>query len=88
MEVQFTNKFSRQLDKIKDRKLIDSVSEKVREVIQADELSQITHLKKLKGYKQFYRIRIGDYRIGLKIEKKTFIFSTIAHRKDIYKHFP
>jgi mRNA interferase RelE/StbE len=88
MEVQFTNKFSRQLDKIKDRKLLDSVSEKVREVIQADDLSQITHLRKLKGYKQFYRIRIGDYRIGLKIENKTFIFSTIAHRKDIYKNFP
>jgi len=36
----------------------------------------------LKGYR---RLRVGDYRIVYRIEKKTVIISAIKHRKDIYE---
>ena len=51
-------------------------------------LSQIKNLKKLKGQTKYFRIRSGDYRIGLYIENQVIEFTTIDHRKDIYKHFP
>ena len=35
-----------------------------------------------------YRIRLGDYRIGIEIQKDTIIFTRFLHRKDIYKFFP
>jgi len=53
-----------------------------------DNRRQINQLKKLKGYKQYYRIRIGNYRIGIKIEADTVIFVAIDHRKNIYRIFP
>ncbi len=40
------------------------------------------------GKKNFYRIRIGDYRIGLKVENEDVIFIRVLHRKDVYRHFP
>ncbi|MBX6423476.1 type II toxin-antitoxin system RelE/ParE family toxin [Thermosulfurimonas sp. F29] len=45
-------------------------------------------MKKLKGYKDFYRIRIGDYRIGLQIKENKIIFVRFLHRKEIYRCFP
>ena len=44
----------------------------------------------MKGYKDKYKIRIGDYRIGLTIDKKQklIICQRIAHRREIYQIFP
>jgi mRNA interferase RelE/StbE len=50
--------------------------------------SQIKGLKKLKGYKNAFRIKIGDYRIGIFIERNNVEFARVIHRKDIYKVFP
>ncbi|MDB5226116.1 MAG: hypothetical protein JWN78_309, partial [Bacteroidota bacterium] len=32
-------------------------------------------------------IRIGDYRIGIKVENEVVYFAAFEHRKDIYKSF-
>lgn len=44
-----------------------------------------------KGNKEYYRIRVGGYRIGLKYENgmiKIVTIITIQSRGDIYKKFP
>lgn len=51
-------------------------------------LAQIPNFKKLKGYRNYYKIRFGDYRAGLKFENDTLFFERILHRKDIYKFYP
>lgn len=48
----------------------------------------ISNLKKLKGYKYFYKIRFGDYRAGIRIENNILVFERLLHRKDIYKFYP
>jgi mRNA interferase RelE/StbE len=47
-------------------------------------------LKKLKGSKDHYKIKVGEYRVGLKIDKKerAIEFRRVMHRKDIYRYFP
>lgn len=45
-------------------------------------------LEKLKGYSEYYKIRSGPYRIGIKIEDDVLIFERILHRKEIYRYFP
>ena len=42
----------------------------------------------MKGYRLYYKVRFGSYRIGLKIEKDTVILERALHRKDIYRYFP
>ena len=43
---------------------------------------------KLKGYKDYYKIRFGNYRAGIRLVNNKFIFERILHRKDIYKFYP
>ena len=46
-------------------------------------------IRRLKGYKDYYRIRIGNYRIGLKLDRcDKIIFYRVKSRGDIYKVFP
>lgn len=50
---------------------------------------QTYSLKPLRGFKNYFRIKLGDYRIGFKIRNDDSIeFMRVKHRKDIYKHFP
>lgn len=44
--------------------------------------------EKLQGYKNYYKIRFGNYRVGLHHENNTLTFERVLHRKEIYKLFP
>jgi mRNA interferase RelE/StbE len=54
----------------------------------ADSLALLPNVKSLKGSKDYYRIRVGDYRIGLALDEDTVIFVRFLNRKDIYRYFP
>ena len=45
-------------------------------------------LKKLKGFRNYYRIKIKNFRIGFKKINGEVVFMRVLHRKDIYKNFP
>ena len=53
-----------------------------------DNIFGVFDVKKMKGYKDYYRIRIGEYRIGCKIKGGEIIFYRVKSRDDIYKIFP
>lgn len=88
MKVDFKKSFLKDLKKIKNKSLQNTVYEVIVQVESANNLNQIKNLKKLTGYEVHYRIRIGDYRIGLKFEDEVVYFVVFEHRKDIYKGFP
>lgn len=56
----------------------------------ADSIVNIKQVKPMSGYKDFYRIRFGNYRIGFYHDKKksTITLIAVADRRDIYKQFP
>jgi len=47
-------------------------------------------MEKLSGYEDYYKIRIGNYRIGIEVfrDERIARFSRVLHRKDFYRHFP
>ena len=51
-------------------------------------LNEIPGLKRLRGFRNAYRIRVGDYRIGIISDGKTVTFARVLNRKDIYRFFP
>ncbi len=55
---------------------------------QIEKLSELTSCKKLSGFKNAYRIRMGEYRIGFIIENGTVELIRVLGRKEIYKYFP
>lgn len=64
------------------------VSSVVQSIQEASNLSQISNVKKLAGAPKTYRIRVGDYRIGLYFENETIILARCLPRKDMYRYFP
>lgn len=88
MNVSFLAKFLKDLDKLTVQAVKDDVMAAIQDIEQAQKTTDIQNLKKLKGSKIAYRVRIGDYRIGLFIENNTVEFARVVHRKDIYKLFP
>ncbi|MCB2184417.1 MAG: type II toxin-antitoxin system RelE/ParE family toxin [Desulfobulbaceae bacterium] len=54
----------------------------------ADSIRAINNLKKLKAEGSYFRIRSGNYRIGLSIDGDTITFVRVLHRGEIYRYFP
>ena len=88
MNVVFLDKFGKDLDKIRNEKFLARIATVIEELEQADTLSDVKNLKKMKGYTISYRIRIGSYRLGFYFENDTVELARIVLRKDIYKYFP
>ncbi len=88
MKVDFKKSFLKELKKLKNKSLQNSIYDAIVQVESATSLNQIKNLKKLSGYEFHYRIRVGDYRIGVKFENEVVHFVVFEHRKDIYKGFP
>ena len=88
MKVSFRSSFARDLEHITDKGLLRRVRETIRDVEHAKSIHDLPNLKKLKSSKNYYRVRIGDYRIGLAIEGQTVVFVRFLNRKDIYRYFP
>jgi mRNA interferase RelE/StbE len=88
VKVEFRESFAKDLKGVKDKGLLDRVKELIEAVEKADSLAEISNLKKLKGGGNYFRLRVGDYRVGLTLENDTVIFVRFLNRKDIYKSFP
>lgn len=88
MKVEFRKSFQRDLKKIKDSALLKKIKLAIEEIEQAENIQQINNLKFLKTEPNYYRIRVGDYRIGIYIDDNLVRLVRILHRKEIYKYFP
>ena len=88
MQVKYRESFIKDLKQIKNKQVKKQIEKTIKLVKSASTLSEIPNVKKLRGYKNFYRIRIGNYRIGFYLENNTLVFVRVLHRKDFYKYFP
>jgi mRNA interferase RelE/StbE len=88
MIVQIDRSFEKDIESLKRKKLFGQIFLMIEGVEKSPNIESIIGIKKLKGYKNNYRIRIGDYRAGLIIKGGIVIFTRFLHRKDIYKRFP
>jgi len=88
LKTEFLKQFDKDAENISVQSIRDEVTKAIENIEKAGKRAEIKGLKKLSGYKNAFRIRIGDYRIGIFISKDTVEFARVAHRKDIYKVFP
>ncbi len=88
MKVDFRDSFAKDLKGVKEKGLLNRVREVIEAVEKADSLAELPNLKKLKGGGNYFRVRVGDHRVGVALENDTVIFVRFLNRKDIYKYFP
>ena len=88
MNVQFRSSFLKDVKVLTDKPLKDRIKDAIAQVENARTLQDIGNLKKLRGGKNYYRIRIGQYRIGIIVEGQTVSFIRCPHRREIYRYLP
>jgi mRNA interferase RelE/StbE len=89
MNFEFRKSFEKDLSKIRDESVLQRIQAVIEEIEKAESLGDINNIKKLKSSDgDYYRIRIGDYRIGLTISDDAIVFVRALQRKDIYRYFP
>ena len=87
MNVDYSKDFKKSVKKLSG-KMLDSVRRVVAEVKSAESIKDITDCKKLVGYRNVYRIRIGDYRafftFHIEIVNDTVFFRYLVPRGEAY----
>lgn len=88
MKVEATAQFLKDIKTLNDKKLKLRALQTIEQLEQISSLKEIVNVKKLKGFRNTYRIRIGNFRIGFIIENETVVLGRCLERKNIYKFFP
>ncbi len=88
MIVNFEKSFAKDIKKLNDI----SVSKKLKQVLYqletSRDLQNILNIKRLKTHSDYFRIKLGKYRLGFSYKDNTIDIIRFLHRKDIYKLFP
>jgi mRNA-degrading endonuclease RelE of RelBE toxin-antitoxin system len=88
MKTAFNPTFVQDVKKTKDKVIRKRLAAVINALEVAESLDEIPNVKKLEGYSDLYRIRIGQYRLGLCFDEGEIELLRFLHRKDIYRHFP
>ena len=89
MKVIYKQSFYKDIKNIKEKWVKEKLGLLIEKLKTTNSLTEMTNLKPILGnQKGFYRIRVGDYRLGLKLENDEIILIHFMHRREIYRHFP
>ena len=88
MKTAFRESFDADLAAITDVALLKRIKSVIEQVEAARNFSQVANLKRLQARGKYYRIRIGDHRLGLVFERGAVTFVRCLNRKEIYRYFP
>jgi mRNA interferase RelE/StbE len=88
LKVRFKESFVRDLRALKEKALRGRIRTLIEDVERASSLGEVANLKKLRSGGAYYRIRIGDYRVGVALEEDVAVFVRMLHRREIYRYFP
>ena len=88
MKILYLRQALKDVNKIKNDKLKSKLLDVVNDLKLAESLSEIKNVKSMSGHSDAYRIRIGDYRLGIYYYEDTVTIARFVKREDIYKLFP
>ena len=88
MRVLFRESFEKDLSKIRDKRILQSIQHTIIDLESITSIHETNVFRKIRGYDTYFRIRVGVFRIGVTVERGTITFVRILHRKEIYRYFP
>lgn len=88
MKTGFRETFTKDLRHLRQPEIRARVKQVIEAIERAAGLAEIPQLRKLQGVGAYYRIRIGDYRLGLVVEGDQVTLVRVLHRREIYRSFP
>lgn len=87
MIIEVLESFYRDVQSINNKRDRIKILDRIKEIESIEHFHQIPNLKKLKGSKIKFRIRVGNFRIGIFYENDILQFSRVLDRKKFYRGF-
>jgi mRNA-degrading endonuclease RelE of RelBE toxin-antitoxin system len=89
LEVQYRQAFLKDLKQLKSSESYERIYEVAFTTLAAiNTLEELSDIKAMKGCSGRYRIRIGDYRIGIEVNGDVIEVMRVLHRREFYRYFP
>jgi mRNA-degrading endonuclease RelE of RelBE toxin-antitoxin system len=89
VDVQYRRLFLKDLKKLKGQPVYEKVYNLAFFTLPSIETIQsLNQVKPMKGYPNRYRIRVGNYRIGIEINGDVVVMMRVLHRHEFYRYFP
>ena len=88
MTIDYKATFLRDIKKLKDKEQAARLKEIISEIKAVNSISEIKNIRKIEGSPNHYRIKTGDYRIGLVLFGEKIVLVRCLNRKEIYRYFP
>ena len=89
MKVESTKAFDKQILKLRDNTIKKRLLGVIETIENVELIDDLPNVKAMVGFQGYYRIRIGDYRLGFSIEKKTVWLLYFGKRdENTYRDFP
>ena len=83
-EVKFRieKSFDSDAERVKNKQVLRKLHKLILTITDADTIRKIPHTRKIKGYGSYYRIKLGDYRLGMEaIAETEVVLLRLLHRK-------
>lgn len=89
VEVQYRKLFIKDLKELKGQSIYEQVFNLAFTILpKINTLRDVSDVKVMKGYPNRYRIRIGNYRVGIELHDKVVEVMRVLHRREFYRYFP
>ena len=89
MEVEYRQAFLKDLKQLKSSTSYQRIYELAFTTLEIiNTLEEIPDIKAMRGYTGRYRIRIGNYRIGIEVNGDVIEVMRVLHRREFYRYFP
>ena len=88
MKIGYRKKFLKELSKIPLPHRTNIEKFVFEDLPKLKSISGAERIEKMKGYRVYYKVRFGVYRVGMKYIDDNLTLERVLHRKEIYKYFP
>jgi mRNA interferase RelE/StbE len=89
MKIEYRQLFLKDLKKLKKQPIYKQIYTLTFDILPTvKSLQDVPNVKALVGTQNRYRIRIGDYRIGIEINNNNLEVLRVLHRREFYRYFP
>lgn len=89
MKIEYEKDFGKDLNALRgtphQARILLLVTEQIPEM---ESIESIPNCRPVESGSYHFRIRIGNYRIGFRLEEDLVIFMRVRHRKDFYRVWP
>ena len=89
MKLDSSPRFNRDLRRIRDVNIRRGIERTIAQLEAASHLTELRNIRKVRSASgRDYRVRIGDYRLGITVEGDVVILVRFLKRGEFYRHFP